>query len=80
MRRMDFRTFFFSLGVDDRDRFASDCGTTRKHLNNIAYGYRPCGEALAISIERESCGAVRCEELRPDVDWEYLRGTEKRAA
>ena len=29
----------------------------------------------AITIERESGGAVRCEDLRPDVDWAYLRGT-----
>lgn len=27
------------------------------------------------AIERESGGAVRCEDLRPDVDWAYLRGT-----
>lgn len=26
-------------------------------------------------IERETAGAVRCEELRPDIDWAYLRGT-----
>ena len=32
------------------------------------------------SIERATHGAVRCEELRPDVDWAYLRGTKKRAA
>lgn len=31
------------------------------------------------SIERVTNGAVTCEELRPDVDWGYLRGT-KRAA
>lgn len=24
-------------------------------------------------IERETGGAVRCEELRPDIDWAYLR-------
>ena len=32
------------------------------------------------SIERATHGAVRCEELRPDVDWAYLRGTKKKAA
>lgn len=26
-------------------------------------------------IERLTCGAVRCEDLRPDVDWAYLRAT-----
>jgi DNA-binding transcriptional regulator YdaS (Cro superfamily) len=27
------------------------------------------------AIERATDGAVTCEELRPDVDWAYLRGT-----
>lgn len=29
-----------------------------------------------IEIERASGGAVRCEDLRPDVDWAYLRATD----
>ena len=28
------------------------------------------------AIERATNGAVRCEELRPDVDWAYLRQTD----
>lgn len=27
-------------------------------------------------IERLTAGEVRCEDLRPDVDWGYLRGTD----
>lgn len=27
------------------------------------------------TIEKVTSGAVKCEELRPDVDWAYLRGT-----
>lgn len=27
------------------------------------------------AIERATSGAVRCEDLRPDVDWSYLRGS-----
>ena len=27
------------------------------------------------AIERETGGAVTCEQLRPDVDWGYLRAT-----
>lgn len=34
----------------------------------------------AIQIEKVTNGAVRCEVLRPDVDWAYLRGTGKEAA
>lgn len=29
-----------------------------------------------IDIERATNGTVRCEDLRPDVDWAYLRGTD----
>lgn len=28
-----------------------------------------------IPIEQDTARAVLCEELRPDVDWAYLRGT-----
>ena len=28
------------------------------------------------AIERATQGAVRCEDLRPDVDWGVLRGTD----
>lgn len=28
------------------------------------------------TIERLTHGQVRCEELRPDVDWAYLRATD----
>jgi DNA-binding transcriptional regulator YdaS (Cro superfamily) len=27
------------------------------------------------AIERVTGGSVRCEDLRPDVDWAYLRGS-----
>jgi DNA-binding transcriptional regulator YdaS (Cro superfamily) len=29
-----------------------------------------------IDIEKATNGAVRCEDLRPDVDWAYLRATD----
>ena len=72
---MDLKSYLGNLGSEERDDFASRCGTTAGHLRNISYGYRPCGESLAIAIERESGARVLCEVLRPDVDWQYLRGT-----
>lgn len=77
---MDLKEYLSGLTVADRESLADRCGTTIGHLRNVSYGYRPCGESLAIAIERESSGAVRCEDLRPDVDWEYLRGTSPSAA
>lgn len=76
---MEFKAFFMAMDVDRREEFASRCGTSRQHLTNIAYG-KPCGERLAVEIDRESLGVVRCESLRPDVDWAYLRGTKRKAA
>lgn len=29
-----------------------------------------------VAIEKATSGAVRCEELRPDIDWAYLRATD----
>jgi len=71
---MDIKTFFKSIPRDQREAFAQRCETTIGHLSNVAGG-KTCGEKLAINIERESSGAVRCEDLRPDVDWAYLRAT-----
>lgn len=32
-----------------------------------------CGAALAIRIDKESEGKVPCDELCPDVDFDYVR-------
>jgi len=63
------------LTVDERSAFALRCDTTVGHLRNIAYECKTCAESLAISIERESGGKVRCETLCPNVDWQFIRGT-----
>lgn len=39
-----------------------------KRSGSIPAGYCP-------AIERETNHAIRCEQLRPDVDWAVLRGT-----
>jgi DNA-binding transcriptional regulator YdaS (Cro superfamily) len=71
---MELKTYLSTLTLKQRDHLADRCGTSAGHLRNISYGYRSCGESLAIALERESGGAVTCEELRPDVDWSVLRG------
>lgn len=45
-------------------------------------GKRKVPAGVCPAIERATKGVVRCEDLRPDVDWAYLRGTgkKKRAA
>lgn len=72
---MELRCLWLSMPIPERTVFAQRCGSTFAHVRNVAYGQKTCAEKLAINIERESGGKVRCEDLRPDVDWAYLRGT-----
>lgn len=41
---------------------------------------RPIPGRFCPVIERATLGAVTCEELRPDFDWAYLRGTSQKLA
>jgi DNA-binding transcriptional regulator YdaS (Cro superfamily) len=70
-----FLSYLNELSAADRAAFAGRCGTSFDYLRQIGYGNRLCREALAINIERESGRAVTCEELRPDVDWAFIRAT-----
>jgi len=71
-----FLTYLKSLITKEaKDDFAKRCDTTFKHLSNIAYGYKTAGESLCINIERESNRSVKCEDLRTDVDWSFLRNS-----
>lgn len=72
---MTLKEFLAAMTLRERDEFAARVGSKSGHLRNISYGYRPCGESLAIEIERESRRKVTCEELRPDVDWAFIRST-----
>jgi DNA-binding transcriptional regulator YdaS (Cro superfamily) len=74
---MDLKTYINQLEAAELEEFAKATSSSVGHLRNITGGLRQAGEALAISIEKASGGAVTCEELRPDVDWAYLRGTAK---
>lgn len=70
----------YMKGLDKQklETFALTCGTSVGQLRQVAYGRR-AGAELAIAIDRSSCGEVSCEEVRPDIDWEYLRGSSKAA-
>jgi DNA-binding transcriptional regulator YdaS (Cro superfamily) len=75
---MKLKTYLKSLTYPDGiEAFAAGCGTTIGQLKQVAGGHRRAGESLTINIERESGGAVRCEDLRPDVDWAFIRASNK---
>lgn len=44
-------------------------------VNQWVSGTRQVPAERCPAIEKATDGAVTCEELRPDVDWSYLRGT-----
>lgn len=60
-----------------REAFAKRCRTSLQYIRLVGYGHKRAGESLAINVERESARRVTCEQLRPDVDWAYIRGTKK---
>ena len=68
------RRYLNGLKRAAQESFAKRCGTSIGYLRKAISAKQQLREGLVIAIERESCGAVRCESLRPDVDWTYLRG------
>lgn len=62
------------LSTGDRVDFCKRCGTSEGYLRKAVSRRQRLGEGLCILLDRESSGVVTCEQLRPDVDWAYLRG------
>lgn len=52
---------------------ASAIGKSPQFVSQLVQGSRPVPAEHCPAIERATNRAVRCEELRPDVDWGYLR-------
>lgn len=52
---------------------ADRLGVTPPFVNQWLSGYRRVPAERCPDIERLTGGAVRCEDLRPDVDWGVLR-------
>ena len=74
VRYMDnLKTFLNGLSREEQEKFASRCKTSIGYLRKAISMRQQLGPALCVNIERESGRAVRCEELRQDVDWAYLR-------
>lgn len=72
---MSLHAYIKVLDKAKLDDLAVRCDTTAGQLKQIAYGNRRASVVLAVSLERETQGSVTCDQLRPDVDWAYLRGT-----
>ena len=62
-----------SLPIAEREPFADRCGTTVGYLRNACSLKKKMSEGLCLRIARESGNAVKPNDLRPDVDWDYFR-------
>ena len=73
-------SFINSMPLDEQKAFCLRCGTSVGYVRKAISVGQNLGESLCINIERESKRAVSCEDLRPEVDWAYLRASKKRVA
>lgn len=62
------------LKIGTQSRLANAIGVAPQVVHNwIVRGRVPAEHCP--TIEKVTDGCVRCESLRPDVDWGYLRGS-----
>lgn len=64
-------------GTEAKKAFAARCGTSLPYLILAANGHKNMGPAMAINVDRESAGFVKCEDCCEAADFAYLRGTQK---
>ncbi len=67
------KSYIQNMPKNQRKEFAEKCGTSLGQLMQIYYGRRKCEINLAIQIHKNSNNAVTCDDLRPDVDFLFLR-------
>jgi DNA-binding transcriptional regulator YdaS (Cro superfamily) len=66
-------SYINSLDKESRAAFCSSIDASERYLRKAISKGQRMGVELCIAIDRNSGGAVRCEDIRPDVDWAYLR-------
>lgn len=62
--------------VGSQTALAKALGVSLGAVNQWATYRRPVPAEYCPSIERLTNGAVRCEDLLPTIDWQYLRATD----
>jgi len=56
-----------SMDSEQKQIFATECGTSVAYLSQIANGHRLAGARTIARIERVSGGVVSHKDLRPDL-------------
>lgn len=57
----------------ERSQFCTACGTSEGYLRKACSVGQTISADLCIRIERETRRAVICEDMRPNVDWAFIR-------
>ncbi|MEI7216245.1 helix-turn-helix domain-containing protein [Pectobacterium carotovorum] len=65
------------LDIGGQASMARLLGVSAPTINQWVNGVRPIPAERCLEIEKITQGKVTCEELRPDVDWAYLRSTDR---
>lgn len=64
-----FTEFWQGLSSAQKLELAASCGTTKGHLQNVAYGFKSLADGLCVAIEAVSRGQLHCESMRTDIAW-----------
>ncbi|HDZ0806617.1 helix-turn-helix domain-containing protein [Klebsiella pneumoniae] len=64
--------------VGGQAALSRNLGISSPTVNQWTTGIRQIPAERCPAIEKATGGAVTCEELRPDIDWAYLRGAAMR--
>lgn len=70
---MDLHTYLLNRPRGEASRLARMLGVPFALMSQWRTGHRPIPAGRCPDIEAATNGAVRCEELRPDVRWGVLR-------
>jgi DNA-binding transcriptional regulator YdaS (Cro superfamily) len=68
------RQFLKQLTPDEQVEFARQCGTSIGYIRKAMSINQRFSAELCIQFEQFSQGEIRCEDLRPDINWAVIRG------
>lgn len=71
---MNLKTYLDKRGTNIP--LARTLGVSQVVVSQWKTGARQVPAERCPAIEKATDGVVRCEDLRPDVDWAYLRATD----
>lgn len=68
-----------ALSKPDRATFVFRCETSEGYLRKAVSTRQRLSAELCMRIDLHSEAAVVCEDLRPDLNWAYIRATEQKS-